>query len=96
MIENKTKTNRDSIPECKGRALLPSGNVVGRPKLGMDGYQIRYLDAQFVDLTENTKKEVIPHLKACPDACSCNAVTAVSLSSKGGKWRFRTAVSGAK
>ena len=32
--------------------------------------------------------------KACPEAYSCNAVTAVSLSSKGGKWRFLTADSG--
>ena len=66
-------TNRDSVPKCKDRALLPSGNVVGQPELGMDSWQVHQLGARLVDLTKKPRR---PYLQekghACCLSCCCD------------------------
>ena len=92
ILRKNSNDIRDSVPRCKGRALLLFTNVVGQPTWSMDGGQIHELSVHNFDLTESTKKKEEPHLRNDLVPCHVTSLTSVCLSSKVGGRRFLTSV----
>ena len=71
-VNQQPPTGFNSYKDAKSLRCSHYRTVVDQPELGMVRLSsLHELDAQLVDLTENTKKKEVPHLKTCPDTLSC-------------------------